>query len=699
MQVVRIPNGLGRGLGLRVARWMGLLIALLLGVSAAAQGQGTQELRVGSKRFPESYILAEIIAQTSQQAGQPAKISQGLGNTAIVYEALRSGQIDVYADYTGTITQEIVKDPSRTAIAALDRALAPMGLGVGVPLGFNNSYALAMRADQAAALGITSLSDLAKHTELKVGLSNEFIGRADGWRGLAERYGLKQQPRGLDHGLAYEALAQRQIDVMDIYTTDAQISKLGLVLLNDDKAFFPRYDAVLLYRRDLPERLPAAWEALQRLEGGISEETMVTLNAQATLQAQPFDQVAQGFLRFWLGGPSSGTTAEAAAGSASDPVDAAAAGAFPIGEASAPEPMAVPPIVRSPASAPQAMSPGDSAEPAGFLGRFWKRLWAPDLGALIGQHILLVAVSVGLATLIAVPLGVALFPRARARALALGAAGVLQTIPSLALLAVLIAMLGMIGKVPALIALTAYSVLPILSNTCAGLGEIPTGVRHAAAALGMTRQQRLTYVEFPLALPTVLAGIRTATAIAIGTATIAAFIGAGGLGERIVTGLALNDSALLLAGALPAAGLSLLSEALFELIGRRIAARRRPPASVLALAEQRTGRSRSRPESASPSAKRSSSRRRSSSSEPGRQRPPSPVLPSSSALESARPRYGETVPQEAPMWLNEPSADDQDSTRAKLEQARAERPHPQRPPTTDRPRREIQSDGVRPRKP
>ena len=179
-------------------------------------------------------------------------------------------------------------------------------------------------------------------------------------------------------------------------------------------------------------------------------------------------------------------------------------------------------------------------------------------------------VSVGAATVIAVPLGIALFPHARLRALALGAAGVLQTIPALALLAVLIALLGVIGRWPALIALTAYSVLPILSNTCAGLTGVPPGLRNAAAALGMTGGQRLAYIELPLALPTVLAGIRTASAIAIGTATIAAFIGAGGLGERIVTGLALNDSALMLAGALPAAGLALLSDLLFETLDWRL---------------------------------------------------------------------------------------------------------------------------------
>ena len=598
-----VPAPLWRAL---LPRWLTFLSLWL--VAATAMAQGAAELRVGSKRFAESYILAEILAQTARQAGQPAQVSQGLGNTAIVYEALRAGQIDLYAEYTGTIAQEIVKDPTRTTVAELDRALAPLGLGVGVPLGFNNGYALAMRAEQASALGITRLSDLARHPDLKVGLSNEFIGRADGWRGLAARYGLTQAPRGLDHGLAYEALAQRQLDVVDIYSTDAQIGKLGLVLLADDQNYFPRYDAVLLYRRDLPERLPAAWQALKQLEGSISEGDMIAMNGQAVLQSQSFAQIAQGFVRF-LAGPSGAAAPEGAASEAG-PVNAAASGLLP-GQPADGAPVAVP---AGPASAAAAATPAPPQD--GFVTRFWQRLWAPDLWRLLAQHVMLVAVSVGLATLIAVPLGIALFPRPRARALALGAAGVLQTVPSLALLAVLIATLGVIGKVPALIALTVYSLLPILSNTCSGLAEVPSGARHASAALGMTQRQRLGLVEFPLALPTVLAGIRTATAIAIGTATIAAFIGAGGLGERIVTGLALNDSAMLLAGALPAAGLALLSEAFFELAGRQLAKRGQPAASAV-LAPTRGDR----PASAQRRSSRDGSRR-TSRSDPG-QRPAS----------------------------------------------------------------------------
>ncbi|WP_312806817.1 glycine betaine ABC transporter substrate-binding protein [Comamonas sp.] len=492
---------------LRLHHLMRFALVWVLGLLAASAAGAAQEetLRVGSKRFTESYVLAEIMAQQAQAAGVKTQVRQGLGNTAIVYEALRSGQIDVYAEYSGTIALEIAKHAQGSDLASLNAALAPLGLAVGVPLGFNDGYALAMRRQQAEALGIRSLSDLARHSELRFGLSNEFIGRGDGWPGLAKRYNLQAKPQGLDHGLAYEAITQQHIDVMDIYTTDAKIDHLGLWVLEDDQAYFPRYDALLLYRQDLPTQKPVAWAALQQLQGRISEAAMIGMNAQAELQGRGFAEIAKQF----LAGGAAQTNGKAA-------VDAKAAGQPSLG------------------------------------ARLWTRLVAPDLWRLTAQHLALVLVSVGVAALIAVPAGILLFPHPRSRALALGAAGVLQTIPSLALLAVLIAWFGVIGRLPALVALTAYSILPILSNTCAGLAEVSPGLRSAGSALGMTRPQRMRWVELPIAMPTVVAGIRTACAIGIGTATIAAFIGAGGLGERIVTGLALNDSALMLAGALPA---------------------------------------------------------------------------------------------------------------------------------------------------
>ncbi len=489
-----------RGLAL-----IGLLLLMALSL-VVPQARGAEDtLRIGSKRFTESYILAEVMAQ-SVAPHTPAKpvVRQGLGNTAIVYEALRSGGIDLYAEYTGTIALEILKSDKPLPREAMKAALASLGLGMAVPFGFNDGYALAMRASQADALGIRSLSDLAKHPTLKLGLSNEFIGRADGWKGLASQYRLPQAPTGLDHGLAYDAIAAKQVDVIDIYTTDAKIDSLGLRVLRDDSQYFPRYDAVVLYRLDVPQRFPKAWAALQALEGRIDERSMIAMNARAELNGEGFDVIARDFL--------AGRTAPATQRSFAD------------------------------------------------------KLFGPDFWTLTRQHLLLVLVSVGMALLIAVPLAIAVFPHGRLRAVVLGLAGLMQTVPSLALLAVLISFMGAIGTGPALIALTLYALLPIMRNTVTGLSEVPQGLRQAAIALGMTKGQMLWLVQLPLALPTLLAGVRTATTIAIGTATIAAFIGAGGYGERIVTGLALNDRGLLLAGALPAAALALLSEAVFEAI-------------------------------------------------------------------------------------------------------------------------------------
>src|SRR5215475_4912799 len=255
-------------------------------------------LNVGSKRFTESYILGEIIRQTAQSAGETSAVhQQGLGNTAIVLNALTTGAIDVYPEYTGTIAKEILKLDAVPPLPELNAKLAPMGLAVGVPLGFNNTYALALRGDEARAKGIAKLSDLKAHPELKLGLSQEFIGRADGWPGLKRTYDLPfETPRGIDHGLVYEAISDRQVDAIDIYSTDAKIDKYGLTVLADDRHYFPPYDAVLLYRADVPQRFPKTWEALQKLEGRIDDATMRRMNAAAELEGRDFATIAAGFL-------------------------------------------------------------------------------------------------------------------------------------------------------------------------------------------------------------------------------------------------------------------------------------------------------------------------------------------------------------------------------------------------------------------
>ena len=492
--------------------------ALALVVLAAACGAARAEtLTVGSKRFTESYILGELVARTSGARHRP-----GLGNTGIVFAALTAGSIDLYPEYTGTIAKEILRLEGRPGLAELDRALAPLGLGAGFPLGFNNSYALAMREERAQALAVRTVSDLARHPGLRLGLSQEFIGRADGWPGLKAAYRLPQAtPSGLDHGLAYEAIGAGQIDVMDVYTTDAKIARYGLRVLRDDRGFFPRYDAVLLYRRDAPARHPEAFAALRRLEGSIDEQQMIRMNAAAELDGRSFAEAASLF---------------------------------------------------------------DRKEGTVHTRRtFLSLLFGADFWRLSREHLLLVGASVAASILAGVPLGIAAAKLPRAAQLILGLVGVIQTIPSLALFAFLIALVGSIGTVPALIALFLYALLPIVRNTHAGLAQTRRGLVEAGMAVGLSRRQLLSKVELPLALPSILAGIKTSAVINVGTATIAAFIGAGGYGERIVTGLALNDNATLLAGAVPAAALALLVQGAFELGERRFAwmARAREAKSVL----------------------------------------------------------------------------------------------------------------------
>ena len=478
-------------------RWFFLFLSVFLFTANA------QTLKVGSKRFTESYILGEIIVRTAGDAAH----RPGLGNTGILYAALKSGSIDLYPEYTGTIAREILKLEGRPGLAELNRALAPLGFGAAAPLGFNNSYALAMREERAQALGIRTLGDLAKHPGLKLGLSQEFIGRTDGWPGLKAAYGLPfAAPAGLDHGLAYEAIAAGRIEVMDIYTTDAKIERFQLRALEDDRNFFPRYEAVLLYRLDVPKRFPEAWARLLKLEGRIDERTMIRLNAAAELQGRSFAEAA-------------------------------------------------------------AMLDSDSREVT--QRTFLKVLFGPDFWRLTGEHLVLVFVSLAGSIVVGVPLGI-LSHKVRAMTqVVLGVVGVVQTIPALAMFAFLIALLGAIGTLPALIALFLYALLPIVRNTHAGLEAIGRGMRQAALALGLTGGQRLELVEIPLAMPSILAGIKTSTVINVGTATIAAFVGAGGYGERIVSGLALNDNATLLAGAIPAAALALIVQGAFELGERR----------------------------------------------------------------------------------------------------------------------------------
>lgn len=478
-----------------------------------------EAVTVGSKRFTESYILGEIATQRIQATGGATAVHrQGLGNTAILFAALKSGAIDVYPDYTGTLAFELLGLTRVPSLPGLNAALEAHGLAVSEPLGFGNSYTLAMTEARAQALGVVKMSDLAGKADLRFGLSQEFLNRKDGWPALREAYAMHARPSGLDHGLAYEAIKDGRIDVMDVYTTDAKLKRYGLKVLVDDRGFFPPYEAVLVYRKDFPSRAPKAFLALQGMAGSISGAAMIQMNAAAELDGQPFAHVASGF-------------------------------------------------INAPGRSPAAQSqPG-----------LISRLFAPDFWRLTLEHCLLVFGALVLSVGVGVPLGVWAARSKRALPWIMGVTGVLQTIPALALLAFLIAALGRIGMVPAVIALFLYGLLPIVRNTESGLSGVSPGLRRAGYALGLRSGEVTRLIDLPLALPSVLAGIKISAVVNVGTATIAAFIGAGGYGERIVAGLAVNDHRVMLAGAIPAAALALLIQALFE-AGERVW---RPPISTL----------------------------------------------------------------------------------------------------------------------
>jgi osmoprotectant transport system permease protein len=473
--------------------------------------QALPKVAVGSKAFPESWIVGDALTELVERSGSAiAEHKKNLGGTEIAYQALVTGSIDAYPEYSGTVSEVILKAPNRPSLEEMRRALARLGLGISEPLGFDDSYALAVRPAVAKA-GITRISDLKKHPELRVALTHEFLGRADGYPGLAARYGLSMKDvRGVQHELAYEALASGQADLTDIYTTDPQIEQLGLVLLQDDLGFFPRYDAVLLYRLDLDARAPGALEAMTRLVGRIDVAKMTHANAAVALEKRPSDAAAHELLEGALG---------------------------------------------------TQLSARD--EDGGLISR---------VGRNVVRHLELVGVSLLFAIVLGIPLGVAASRSRIAALLTLTGAGLLQTIPSLALLAFLIPLFG-IGVVPAMVALFLYSLLPIVRNTLTGLTSIPPSLDEAADGIGLGPGAKLWQVSLPMASPSIMAGIKTSAIINVGTATLAALIGAGGLGNPIMQGIALRDTRLLLEGAIPAALLALLVEATFYLLERAVVPR------------------------------------------------------------------------------------------------------------------------------
>ena len=521
---------------LRGALYGLLLLSLAVGAAVHAQ-EASDPVVVASKPFGESYFLAELFAQVLESRGIAVERRLGLGATEIAFGALQTNAVDVYPEYTGTgllailqdsLTPEMRADPRVTFAHVQRESTERFGVRWLPPLGFQNGYAIAVRDETATRLGLRTLSDLARNGgELVGGLTSDFLGRPDGLPGLTREYDLRlREVRPLAPAVKYTALVERAVDVIDGYSTDGLLARYGLVTLDDDRNFFPPYEAAAVVSPRVAATRPDVVAVLTLLSGQLAERRMREYNRRIEVDQEPITSVAAAALRD-LGLASSNA-------SGGDESDAARRSGSPTG---------------------------------GLVAYFWSR--RADTVRHASRHLELVGIALLAAVLVAVPLGLGLERTRRSAEWVVGALGVVQTIPSIALLAFMIPLLG-VGVKPALVALWLYALYPIARNTYTGVRDADPEAVEACEAMGATPWQRLAWVRLPLAAPIVLAGVRTAAVITVGAATLAAFIGAGGLGDPIVTGLALADSRLVLSGAVPAALLAILVDGLLALVERAV---------------------------------------------------------------------------------------------------------------------------------
>jgi len=482
---------------------MKLLIRILIFLGIFLDFGLTQEINpiiIGSKKFTESVILGELVKYSIKSQGQNVSHKKELGGTRVLWNALLNGDIDVYPEYTGTITFEIFSGKIENNWQNIKERLAEDNIGISRPLGFNNTYALGMKISVAENLNIETISDLKIHPELRFGFSNEVMDREDGWKLWQRVYNLPQKNViGLDHDLAYRGLENEDIHVTDLYSTDAEIQYYDLKILKDDLDLFPQYNAVYLYRNSLMNNDSSVVSALIKLESNVSEKEMISLNEEVKIKKKSESSVARSFLedKFNL--------------------------------------------------------QLESTE-----NNLYQRLLART-----GEHLTLFGISMLAAILLSIPLGLVAVKYAKLGQFILGIAGILQTIPSLALLVFMIPLLG-IGGPPAIVALFLYSILPITRNTYAGINSIPPEISESADALGLSPYAKLRLIEIPMSLKFIISGIKISAVINIGTATLGALIGAGGYGQPILTGIRLDDISLILEGAIPAALLAILIQYIFE---------------------------------------------------------------------------------------------------------------------------------------
>jgi osmoprotectant transport system permease protein len=516
-----------------LAAWRFRLLASAVVCCAAAvsAAQAADTVRIGSKNFTEQAILAELVAQLIERhTDLRVERTFGLGGTGVCHAALVAGELDLYVEYTGTALLNVLKHEVRTSADDVYQIVAKayrerFELEWLPPMGFNNTYAITVRAAHAAEHGWHAISDLGNVADrLSAGFTAEFMERPDGYPGLRRAYSFDfGRTADLDPGLMYKALADGQVDVICAFATEGRIAAYNLRVLQDDNSFFPPYDAAPVIRSTLLRDHPEVRDALAALAGTISDQTMRKLNyAVDELRRTPSSVANE-----WIESRAVGIR-QSTAGATTSRTDGVV---------------------------------GLWTRVATRRGELWQKVL---------EHFGLTALAMAIAILIGVPTGILIHRYRAALPLVLGATEIVQTIPSLAMLAFLFAVYGILGMTPAVTALVLYALLPIVVNTFTGLKELSPEIIEAADGVGMSGWQRLWMVELPLALPMVVAGIRTSTVWTVGIATLSTYIGAGGLGDFISRGLAGNDPRLTLLGAVPAAMMAVVLSLGIRLIERRL---------------------------------------------------------------------------------------------------------------------------------
>ncbi len=507
----RTPFAKGRTLFARaglLCLWslLSLCLSLLSSLSLRAE---PRPIIVASKPFTESYLLSEMLAQIIEAEGEASVVRKfGLGGPTLVVDAMKSGTVDLDVNYTGGLAHLLLPkkaDPSRAELLA---ALGQHGILLSESLGFNNTYAIAVRSETARSLALSAISDLRSHRALRGAFTPDFLNYEDGFYKLQQVYGVTLQSiKPMQHSLAYQALQSGEIDLTDAYTTDGSLAQFDLTLLRDDRSFFPTYYGVIMIRAEVAERFPKTWRALRKLEGRLSDSQMTKLNAQVDVGRRDLATVAHEFLV--------------------------------------------------------------SEQLLGAHSQASVQSHVLDVGLWVStyEHLFLVLSALLLSCLLGIPLGILAVQFRRTGQVLIAGTSLLQTIPSLALLCFLIPILG-IGALPTIFTLFLYGLLPIAQSTTSGLLALDHRLLETAKILGLSRMQRLRLIELPLASRYILAGIKTTAVINVATATIAALIGAGGYGRYITSGLAMNDMRVILKGAIPTALLAVFFHALFEQLGR-----------------------------------------------------------------------------------------------------------------------------------